>query len=278
MNQLVVCMGEYAKLPYRINYIKMDIYCIEEFCYYLCEYTNLLDQDLMDEELIGWIKEQCGLQELALLLQAYMDEHRELSVFVGTILRYVHFADEDRIRGIEQALGQSDGLSPLERKKQRADNLFLEKKYYFGLDLYHELLREIPESEEKLLTKVLYNCGVSYANLFYFETALDMFEKAFRISGDEKIKQACLYCRRNLLSKEEYIQYMAEHPELYEDSLKLEREMKALKARWEETEEKQALNTLFEGKGSQNLETSKAQFDEKLDTWEKEYITMVRLK
>ena len=101
MNQLVVCMGAYAKVPYRIEYIKMDIYCIEEFCYYLCEYTNLLDQDLMDESLISWIKEQCELQELAVLLQECMKEHKKLSIFVGTLLRYVHFVDEEKIKEMQ---------------------------------------------------------------------------------------------------------------------------------------------------------------------------------
>ena len=277
MNQLVVCMGTYAKIPYRIKYIKMDIYCIEEFCYYLCEYTNLLEQDLMDEGLISWIKEQCELQELALLLQECMKEHKKLSIFVGTLLRYVHFADEERIKEIQCALEQSDGLNPLERKKQRADNLFMEKKYYWGLDLYHELLREIPVSEEVLLTKVLYNCGVSYANLFYFETALDLFQRAYQLSGDDKIKQACLYCRRNLLSREAYTEYVAEHPEFYEDGLKLEKEMQELKAKWESTEEKQSLNFLFESSGNYYTESGRELFDEKLDTWEKEYMTMVRL-
>lgn len=277
MNQLVVCMGAYAKVPYRIEYIKMDIYCIEEFCYYLCEYTNLLDRDLMDESLISWIKEQCELQELAVLLQECMKEHKKLSIFVGTLLRYVHFVDEEKIKEIQGVLEQSDGLSPLERKKQRADNLFMEKKYYFGLDLYHELLREIPVSEKNLLTKVLYNCGVSYANLFYFETALELFQKAYQLSGDEKIRMACLYCRRNLLSYELYKEYVAENPECYEDSLKLEKEMRELKVKWESTEEKQSLNMIFENGFNNNTEENSELFDEKLDTWEKEYMTMVRL-
>ena len=277
MNQLVVCMGAYAKIPYRIEYIKMDIYCIEEFCYYLCEYTNLLDQDLMDEGLISWIKEECELQELAVLLQECMSEQKKLSVFVGTLLRYVHFVDEGRILEIQFVLEQSDGLNPLERKKQRADNLFLEKKYYFGLDLYHELLREIPISEKDLLTKVLYNCGMSYANLFYFETALELFQRALLISGDEKIKQACLYCRKNLLSNEEYREYLVEHPEYFEAGMKLDKEMLELKERWELTEEKQSLNVLFEENGTQNTESGRELFDDKLDAWEKEYMTMVRL-
>ena len=277
MNQLVVCMGTYAKKPYRIEYIKMDIYCIEEFCYYLCEYTNLLDQDLMDENLICWIKEQCELQELALILQAYVGEKKALSGFVGVILRYVHFVDEDKIREIQYVLEQSDGLNPLERKKQRADNLFLEKKYYFGLELYHQLLGEIPISEKALLTKVLYNCGMSYANLFYFETALELFERAFRLSGDNKTKQACLYCRKNLLSDDEYKEYLSVHPEFYEDGLKLEQELHELKAKWELTEEKQSLNLLIENSRNKNMETAKELMDEKLDVWEKEYMTMVRL-
>ena len=277
MNRLVVCMGAYAKIPYRIEYIKMDIYCIEEFCYYLCEYTNLLDQDLMDEELVRWIKEQCELQELALLLQEHMEQKKALSVFVGIILRYVHFADEVRVQEIQHALEQSDGLNPLERKKQRADNLFLEKKYYFGLDLYHQLLREIPVTEKELLTKVLHNCGMSYANLFYFETALELFERAYKLSGEERIKQACLYCRMNLFSNEEYKEYVAEHPEFYEASLVLEREIQESKAKWNSTEEKHSLNSLFKYNENKNFEEDRAFFDEKLDVWEKEYMTMVRL-
>lgn len=278
MNRLVVCMGNYAKIPYRINDIKTDVYCIEEFCYYLREYTNLLDEDLLDRQLIDWIREQCGLKELASMLQSVLDGNGEVSLFVGTLLRYVNFAKEEQIREIERVLRQNDGLSPLERKKQRADNLIREKKYYFGLDLYHELIKEIPESQEQLLARVLYNCGVAYANLFYFEIALEMFEKAYGISGDDGMKQACLYCRRNLLSKQEYLQYVAEHQSCYEDSLKLEQELRALKERWNADAKMPECKVAFLEKEKYDAEACRKQLDEKLDEWQKEYMTMVRIK
>lgn len=278
MNRLIVCVGNYATIPYRINYLKMDVYCIEEFCYYLCEYTNLLDRDLMEKNLVEWIDKQCGLNDLAISLDSFLQNNIQLSVFVATILKYVHFVEDDRIREIEKVLRQNEGLTSLERKKQRADNLFLEKKYYFGLDLYHELLKEIPVTEEEFLAKILFNCGVSYANLFYFEIAFGMFERSLNISKDERAKEACLYCKRNLLSKQEYVQYIANHTEFYEASLTLEQKLRGLKSQWNQSSEKQKLDLLFAGNDKQDLETQRALVNGKLDIWQEAYRTMVRLK
>ena len=79
------------------------------------------------------------------------------------------------------------------------------------------------------------------------------------------------------MSYELYKEYVAENPECYEDSLKLEKEMRELKVKWESTEEKQSLNMIFENGFNNNTEENSELFDEKLDTWEKEYMTMVRL-
>ena len=79
------------------------------------------------------------------------------------------------------------------------------------------------------------------------------------------------------MTNEAYKEYVVEHPEDYEASLKLEKEMQELKIKWNQTEEKQSLDRVFGGCVNINSEENCELFDEKLDTWEKEYMTMVRL-
>ena len=41
------------------------MYSIEELCYYFMERVHLLDDSVVSEELVNWIRHECGLTELA---------------------------------------------------------------------------------------------------------------------------------------------------------------------------------------------------------------------
>ncbi|MBR1691930.1 MAG: hypothetical protein IJ711_04055 [Lachnospiraceae bacterium] len=276
MNRLIACVGAYAKKPYRIRHIKTDIYCIEELCYYLCEYTSLLDRELMNDELITWLEEQCRLRELADTLRGICRRKEPLAVYVGTILKATGYAQPERLKAIQETLRQEETLSRFERKKKRADHLIQERKLYDGIDIYHQLLREIPESDSRLLSQVLYNCGVAYAKLFYFDIAQELFERALGLCDDAEIKAAYLYCRRCGLTKQEYVDFTADHPEFYEDSLALERTLSNLRNEWEQSAERKELEELLTGRGDSGFPASEQKLEEKLGEWEKEYSAMVR--
>lgn len=277
MNRLIKCIGNVAKEPYQIRNINMDIYSIEELCYFLCEYTDLIDGDLMDDGLIAWVDGLCGLTDLAAALGRIRLENGPLADYVSVILQHTGYAPSDRIEQIREMLRQDEKLSIYERKKKRADNLTAEKKYSYALDIYLQLLYEIPKEESRLRADVLYNCGVVYARLFYYEIAQEFFVRAYALCADPQIRQAYLFCKRRMLSKQEYINYNADHPDYYEDSLALERSIGEMEKQWEQTAERKELDALFAQQNEKNYRNDSAGIDEQIKQWEKEFGVMVRL-
>ena len=60
-----VCVGNYAKEPYRIPGLEINVFSMEELCYCMKENAFLLDLSLLDDGLLDWMEQECGLGELA---------------------------------------------------------------------------------------------------------------------------------------------------------------------------------------------------------------------
>ena len=56
-----LCVGNYSSIPYLIQGLELRVYSMEELAYGLKENAFLLDNSLMSDTLINWIREQCGI-------------------------------------------------------------------------------------------------------------------------------------------------------------------------------------------------------------------------
>ncbi len=232
-----LCVGEYSSIPYLIQGLEIQVYCMEELCYGIKENAFLLDNTLMNDVLIGWIREQCGLDELADSLYPMVHRQGSLSMFVSAILQYVGLYDEDTIRQVEQTLRKGAGLSNLEKRKEQVDYLVKKKKYTAALRGYDSLLlrweefagmgRELPG--EEIRADILHNKGVAYCRLMLYGQAQECFLEAYRAGGNEEEYFCYLGAKRMELSENQYIAFAAGELEHYELTLELERRMQELR-------------------------------------------------
>ena len=58
MGELLYCHEPIAALPYYVEGIGMNLYSMEELCYYIMENTFLLDNFFLREELGTWVEIQ----------------------------------------------------------------------------------------------------------------------------------------------------------------------------------------------------------------------------
>ena len=58
MSGYILWQGKRAKNPYYISNISTNIYSIEELCYYLYHNIYLLDETIINEQLLVWMKEE----------------------------------------------------------------------------------------------------------------------------------------------------------------------------------------------------------------------------
>lgn len=244
MGQMILGTGNYAKIPYFLEKIYVNVYSLEELCYCLVENAELLDNDIVSEKLARFLDEQCGLSALAHALYALLNQKGSAHAFVGMILEYAGLYPPEEIMRVESIIKSSAGLSPYEKQKAKADYLLQNERYSAALERYSELLARLPAEERELRGKILHNLGVVHARLFLFGRAQAEFLEAYQISGSRKSLEQFLTAQRLRDNDRDYVNYIAERPELHEVSMQVERNIERATEAFDATEENRMLFTL----------------------------------
>lgn len=240
-----VCVGNYAKTPYCVPGLDLNVYCMEELCYCLKENSFLLDLSLMNDRLLHWIEQECGLKELTRALYPLVHKHGSLSTFVNMILSYVGLYETSAILEVEEALKQGAGLSRIEKRKSQVDYLVKKKKYLAAVREYDSLLTRWKELEEKgepmpavgCLSAMLHNKGVALAGLMLYDRAAECFLLAYEADNDPNCYRDYLAAKRMELTEEDYVSFAADQAEKYEHTLGLEKDIEKFMTEWEQQPE-----------------------------------------
>ena len=244
MGRLLLCMGKYAEKPFFMEKVYVNLYSVEELCYCLLKDAYLIDQDLMDGRLEGWLTGECGLQELAVKLEEAAKEGCTVGGYARVILEYVGYGDRGTWEKAVEMLEEGRDLSLYEKRKARADYLAEHKKYMAALKSYDSLLEELPDAEKELRAKILHNQGVVYAQLFRFRSAAQCFQEAYECGGGEDAYIRFLAANRMRMDETEYVDFAAGNQDKYEWTLKVEKLMEDAVKEFEGTEESRMLFTL----------------------------------
>ncbi len=239
--RISICVGDYAKTPYCIPGLEINVRSMEELCYCMRENAYMLDLSLLDDGLVRWIEQECGLKELAGALHPLIHRKGSLSSFAVMILEYVGFYDSVTIRQVEQVLKQGAGLSSIERRKSQVDYLVRKKKYVAAIRGYDQLLQKWEEQERSgavlpaasCLAAILHNKGVAYAGMMQYGMAAELFRLAWEKDPREDYHIAHLAAKRMQLAESEYVAYVAGNPEDYRYTLELEKRMERFSEEWE---------------------------------------------
>ena len=256
MMRLSVCVGEYAKIPYCIAGLEIPVYCMEELCYCLRENAFLLDTTLMEDSLVNWIAEECGVKDLAQELYPLVRKQGSLSAFVTLILEYVGLYSHDVIRDVEQVLKEGSGLSGMEKRKNQIDYLVRKGKYPLAVHRYDNLLSGWQEDDGKdarqpgcqVKAAILHNKGVALTGMMEYMAAADCFLEAYGVDQNPEHYRAYLAAKRTGMSEDEYLGFVAQQPDSYEESLELEKEIERIEGKFRDTEAGRKLADLQEWK------------------------------
>ena len=255
MSRIILGTGRYAEKPYYMDKFYVNLYSVEELYYLIVDKAELLDQDVMLPELVKWLDEQCGLNQLAHTLYTLLNQKASAAAFAGTILEYVNLYPEDVIARTGEIIRSNEGLNPCERKKAKADYLLQNRKYHAAIEQYHILLAQIPETDRLLRAKILHNIGAAYAGMFMFRQASDFFLQSHETDQNKESLLSYLAALRMSCQEKDYIAFISEHPEYHDASLKVERQIEQASGQFEGTDENRMLFTLqvFKEEGNSNL-------------------------
>ena len=232
MGKAILCLGQYAQIPYTFEKTKTRVFCLEELCYYLRENAALVDASCFTREFADWLGEQCGLPELAVRLRALLKGKEKPEVIAPQILEYAGCFSEKEIADTAHLIRLGADVSLPEKQKARADYFLENRRYATAIQAYGRILKEEAPRIPSFDGKVYHNLGAAQAGLFLFEKAADSFEKAYRLGGREESLLCLLAAKRMSLSEQEYLAYLTEHGTYCEASLKLEERMTKRKEAW----------------------------------------------
>lgn len=185
MSGLILC-GKRSTNPYLIKESGINIYTVEELCYYLYNNTYMITKEFFCNELAEYIKNELELPSLAQKLKYSIDHNGELLQMVMDVLSSnEYYTVEDR-ESIEKTLVALGSKSKSERMKARADMLLERKKYLSAANAYKEILAvkdEVYSSD--FIATIWNNIGITYIKQFLFEDACRCFKTACDIDRQE---------------------------------------------------------------------------------------------
>lgn len=196
MGELLFCHEPIASLPYYVEKAGINLYSMEELCYYIAGNTYLLDKTFMNEELCTWIEKQMGLYGLAEKLRDLMRSNGLLSDFAAAILKQTCYLEESKAEEVLLGLKQMEEKSEFECGKIRADRLVGQGKYLGAIYEYKRLLdsEDAKGQSALLLGNIWHNFGTAYAGQFLFAEASSCYEKAYRLNQRGESLRECLMC------------------------------------------------------------------------------------
>ena len=185
MGGLLLC-GKRSENSYLIKEAGINIYSIEELCYYLFNNTYMITKEFFCDELAEYIKTELELPSLAQKIKYGIDHKVELLPMVMDVLSSnEYYSAEDR-ESIEKTLIALGSKSKSERMKARADMLLDRKKYLSALNAYKEILNTKDEVYSvNFVASIWNNIGIIYTKQFLYEDACKCFKTACDIDRQE---------------------------------------------------------------------------------------------
>ena len=200
MGELLLCHETMADAPYYVDEIGINLYTMEELCYYIYTNAYLIDRSFMKEELCTWIGQEAGRPKLAEKLHNMIENDGKLSDFAFAILEDTAYGTMKEMQDCIFAIRQMEQKSDFECYKIRADQLMRNSKYLAAIYEYKRLLEsgDAKEADALLRGALWHNLGTAYARLFLFAEAAECYETAYGLNEKEESLKECLMCYRCL--------------------------------------------------------------------------------
>lgn len=229
MSELILCTGRIASLPYYLENAELNIYSLEELCYYVSHNLYALDRDLMTEELISFIEHELGETELASKLRQVRRGEDSVYQFFMTILLGSGYLSKKELQECDQVLKSLRNKSEFECRKIRADHYLARELFARAITEYRTLLDSDAGRRESKETvgNVWHNLGCAYAGLFLFAEAEECFFTAADKNQSPESVRLLTLCRQ-LRSGE--VSLLSEHRDTrYEDTIERAKEHLAVR-------------------------------------------------
>ena len=206
MSGYILCQTKKAQRPYFIENISMNIYSIEELCYYLYHNLYLADHTVFNEELCNWLRDELELVHLAAKLKQNLERNVSVEDMIYPVFKEINYLTYEEMKGFNSRIVTYGKEKAAVRQKRKGDALTENGMYVNAIRVYQKLLEreDLSEQRKGFAASVRYNLGCAYSYLFQMEKAAECFVLAYQKEQSVKNLQAYLLAYRSIHEKVDY--------------------------------------------------------------------------
>ena len=195
MSECMLCQSRRAESPWLIEPVGLRIWSIEELLYFIQENLPLLDEDILNAKLVGWIKDELHLRRLAGVLTQIVGKPFAVRDFILPMFHETGYPSEAGIRQTVAALEELDALPTPIRLKKKADLLVTHERYLRAIETYRAVLDYQRSSNlGAQFTGIIYNnIGCVFARLFQMDEAVSCLRESYQLLHTSDALRRYLY-------------------------------------------------------------------------------------
>lgn len=205
MGELILCCGGIAALPYYIEDADLNIYSLEELCYYIENFPDRLDMDFWNEELCQWFARELSLSGLAAKIRTAKQEFAETAEVVRVVLEESAYFEPEGRREIVRQLSELEHKDEFERGRLKADRFLINHRYAESILEYRKLLQQSLNQSFRAaeIGNIWHNMGVAAARMFLYEQAMECFERAYEYNNNPESMREMYFARQYVFREDD---------------------------------------------------------------------------
>lgn len=194
MSGLLLC-GKTAKNPLYIKDLGINLYSMEELCYYLYNNIYMIGPEFFNESLLKFIGIELELENITKILKDQMFRNESYTKMIRTVLENSYYYTDDEKEEVIKILGDLGNKSVGDRLKARADLLMEMGRYEGALKTYKMLLGKTFKIEDNVLIGNIWNnMGIIYGKLFLYEDAISCLKVACDLNMNQSYLDNLICC------------------------------------------------------------------------------------
>lgn len=207
-----LCEVPRAQHPFYIESIRINIWSIEELCYYMWKNVYLIDEMIINVPLCRWLEQELGLDALAAALRRVLDKKGAPDEFVIPIFRQCGYVKPAELSYFREQLRQVQVEPHSMRQKMKADYLVNYGMYVGALEEYEKILenRSPGRLGIQFYATVFENMATAYARLFRFEEAAECLWNSYQTLKSRKVYEKYLRLLPLYLPEKKYYSRLEE--------------------------------------------------------------------
>lgn len=186
MGKLILCNGRQTNQPYYFKITNTYIHSIEELCYYIYNYIEIISEDMFDASLIHWMADELQLEDRAQHLNSLIKKKLGLKDYIVCILCSCDYYSEKEMKELLFVLDDWARLSPVESRLKKANHYLKYQQFAIAEQEYGAILNGRDAGSLTSLQRghILHNIGMIWAHTKGITFASGKFKEAYEVGQD----------------------------------------------------------------------------------------------